>query len=335
MTARPFLARRGQRGIGLAELLVAAAVSAMLLLMGALMLLSANAAWTAQVDGAAIDDGGRFALDIIGGATRQAAFVDWESAARPAAAMATTTTTTTVAAIDPCCLPPPIIGRDAQSLPRSSNGIDGALPAAVNGSDILAVRFSGARGGGAVDCAGFGVDAGEDGWSIFHVARNAAGVGELRCKYRGAGGWGADAIVDGVDSFQVLYGIDSDDPADGVPNEFVNASMIEQRDGALALAGADAAARQRDLQRRTQWKHVVAVRIALLLHGAGAAPPRTPAVFDLFGTGYSSRFAAADNGVRIDEAPMAAALRQRERRLFTATFALRNALPISTSASAP
>ena len=300
--------RRHQYGMSLAELLVAAAVGILLLLMGTAMLVSANSAWTAQADGAAIDEGGRFALDIIGRATRQAAFADWEGEA----------------AADGVDAPPQIIGRDALALPRSSAALAGATADAINGSDILALRFRGARGG-AVDCAGFGVDAGEDGWSIFHVGRNAAGDGELRCKYRSGGGWGSDAIIDGVDTFQVLYGLDTDVPADGVPNEFVSAAVVEERDAALVLSGADGAARQRELQRRTHWKKVAAVRIALLLHGAGRAAAREPAVFDVFGAGYSQHFADGDNGVRIDEAPMVASLRLRDRRLFAATIMLRNA----------
>ncbi len=306
-----------QSGIGLAELLVAAAVGAVLLLMGSVMLVSANTALTAQADGAAIDDGGRFALDIIGRATRQAAFVDQEGEA----------------AGEGADMPPQVIGRDARSLARTSYGIDGAGTDAVNGSDILALRFSGAHGGGAVDCAGFGVDPGEDGWSIFHVGRNAAGEGELRCKYRGSGGWGSDTIVDGVDTFQVLYGVDTDVPADGVPNEFVSASVIEARDAALLATGEDDAARQRDLQRRSYWKRVTAVRIALLLHGAGngggLAASRAPAVYDLFGPAYSARFAGDDDGVQIDEAPMLASLRLRERRLFATTILLRNAAAVA------
>lgn len=306
-----------QRGIGLAELLVAAVVGAVLLLMGSVMLVSANTALTAQADGAAIDDGGRFAIDIIGRATRQAAFVDQEGEA----------------AGEGADMPPQVIGRDARSLARASYGIDGTGTDAVNGSDILALRFSGARGGGAVDCAGFGVDPGEDGWSIFHVGRNAAGEGELRCKYRGGGGWGSDAIVDGVDTFQVLYGVDTDVPADGVPNEFVSASVIEARDAALLATGEDDAARQRDLQRRSYWKRVTAVRIALLLHGAGngggLAASRAPAVYDLFGPAYSARFAGDDDGVQIDEALMLASLRLRERRLFATTILLRNAAAVA------
>jgi len=300
-----------QGGLGLAELLVATAVGGLLLLMGTVMLVSANAAFTVQADGAAIDDGGRFALDIVSRAARQAAFVDWEGAG-------------SASAQDSANAPPPILGRDARSLPRGTAGIDGAGPDAVNGSDILALRFGGARGG-AVDCAGFGVDAGEEGWSIFHVGRNAAGDGELRCKYRGGGGWGSDAIVEGVDSFQVLYGVDTDVPVDGVPNEFVSASVIEQRDAGLVLNGVDDAARQRDLQRRTHWKRVAAIRVALLLHGAGSAAARQPAIFDLFGPGYSKHFGGSDSGARFDEAQLAASLRLRERRLFASTIMLRNA----------
>lgn len=298
-----------QKGLGLAELLVATAIGALLLLMGAVMLFSANSAYTAQLDGAAIDDGGRLALDLVSRAVHQAAFVDWEAQGAIVAGTA----------------PAAILGRDHLAIPRSSNGINGGNPDAVNGSDVLALRFSGAHGG-AVDCAGFTVEPGEEGWSIFHVGRNAAGDGELRCKYRGGGGWGSDAIVDGVDTFQVLYGIDTDTPSDGVPNEFVSATDIEARNAALVLAGADEAARERDLQRRTLWKRVTAVRIALLLHGPGPGSAHEPAVFDVFGPGYSAHFGAVDTGVQIAEATMVSSLRLRERRLFSSTFLLRNAM---------
>lgn len=301
-------ARPCQAGLGLAELLVATAVGALLLLMGTLMLVSANTAYTAQADSAAIDDGGRFALDLVARSLRQAGYPDSDSAT----------------AADSANAAPAITGLDARSLPRNTAALEGAGADAVNGSDVLALRFSGASGG-MVDCAGFGVDAGEEGWSIFHVGRNAAGEGELRCKYRGGGGWSSDGIVSGVESFQVLYGLDSDTPPDGVPNEFVSASVVEARDAELVLEGADAAARERDLQRRTHWKQVAAVRIALLLHGEPGGTVRKGVVHDLFGPAYSARFGGADVGVRIEEAVLAQPLRQRERRLFGATIVLRNA----------
>lgn len=278
------------RGATLAELLVALAVGMAAMLMAAGMLVSANAAYLAQMDAATLDDAGRFAIESITRAARQAAFVNWDrvDVAGPAR----------------------LAGLDARSLSRTSAGIDDPLADSVNGSDVLAVRFpgSGAAAGGdgsAVNCAGFGVGETDDGWSIFYVARNGRGEAELRCKYRGSGGsgsWGADAIVAGVDAFQVLYGVDTDDPPDGVANEYVSASVLDAR-------GANS------------WKRVAAIRVALLLHGAQAAQAQ-PKVHDLFGRAYSDGFTLADTGVRLDEARMPEELRRRQRKLFATTISL-------------
>lgn len=275
------------RGATLAELLVALAVGMAAMLMAAGMLVSANAAYLAQIDAATLDDAGRFAIESITRAARQAAFVNWDrvDAAGPAR----------------------LAGLDARSLSRTSAGIDDPLADTVNGSDVLAVRFSGSGAasggdGSAVNCAGFGVGETDDGWSIFYVARNGRGEAELRCKYRGSGSWGADAIVAGVDTFQVLYGVDTDDPPDGVANEYINASVLDAR-------GADS------------WKRIAAIRVALLLHGGQAAQAR-PKVHDLFGGAYSDGFALADTGVRLDEATLPQELRGRQRKLFATTISL-------------
>jgi type IV pilus assembly protein PilW len=283
---------RRQRGATLAELLVALAVGMGAMLMAAALLLSANAVYLAQTDAVALDEGGRYALDSIARAVRQAAFVNWERAGAAAAQSAG---------------PARVSGLDARSLPRSSDGIDGALADTVNGSDVLAVRFagSGAAAGGdgsAVNCAGFGVGQDDDGWSIFYVGRDARGEAELRCKYRGAHSWGADAIVAGVDSFQLLYGVDTDDPPDGVANEYISASALDERGTAL-------------------WKRVASIRVALMLHGAHAANVE-PRMFHLFGRAYSDAFAGVDRGVRLAEVDLPAALRGRERKLFATTINL-------------
>jgi type IV pilus assembly protein PilW len=281
---------RRQRGATLAELLVALAVGMGAMLMAAGLLLSANAVYLAQMDAVALDEGGRYALESIARAVRQAAFVNWERAGAAAARSAG---------------PARVGGLDARSLPRTSDGIDGALADVANGSDVLAVRFagSGAAAGGdgsAINCAGFGVGENDDGWSIFYVGRDARGEAELRCKYRGANSWGADAIVAGVDSFQLLYGVDTDDPPDGVANEYVSATALDERGAAL-------------------WKRVASVRVALMLHGAHAAnlEPRT---FHLFGRPYSDAFSGVDRGVRLAEQDLPAELRRRERKLFATTI---------------
>jgi type IV pilus assembly protein PilW len=294
-----------EAGMTLAELMVALAIGLGIVLAAGRLLVLANGAYTAQVESAGIDDGGRFATDLIGRAVRQAGAVDPDMV---------------VAAPDTA--PVRLAGLDARTLSRTSPAIADPLPAAVNGSDVLAVRFPGAGpapdgDGSVVDCAGFSVAAGEEGWSIFYVARNGEGDAELRCKYRGSTHWSADALVGGVDGFQVLYGVDTDDPPDGVANRYLNASGVDVLDAHLAGLG------EAEFNRRTHWKRIVGVRVALLLHGS--RPSRMAsgtARYDLFGAGYADAAGADDPGSSLDEARMTTDLRRRERRLFTFFIAL-------------
>jgi type IV pilus assembly protein PilW len=159
----------------------------------------------------------------------------------------------------------------------------------------------------------------EEGWSIFYVARSAEGQPELRCKYKGATGWGADAVIAGVESFQVLYGLDTDAAPDGVPNRYVNASAIDALDGALVLSGASARDREDDLHRRTWWKRVASVQVALLLRGARTRVP-VRATYALFGLGYVNE---DDPGTLLSDDALSVGGRA-EHRLFTTTVALRN-----------
>jgi len=295
------------RGTTIAELLIALTIGALVTLAAGSLLGIANTSYAAQLDAAALDDGGRYALDLIARAVRQAGLRDWE-AFNPAAG------------IDPLA-PPRIMGLDARSMTKASNGIDAPLPDAVNGSDVLALRYHGAGpapdgDGSAVNCAGFPVHANEDGWSIFYVARNGQGEAELRCKYRGASNWGADAVVAGVDSFQVLYAVDTDTPRDGVANVYLNASGVTALDAAYAPGPA--------LQENTHWKRVLAVRIALVLHGARPSPVRRETrVYDLFGAPYGDARGGMDAGTRLPEDDLAPGMRLRERRQFATTVRLR------------
>ena len=288
-----------QRGMTLVELMVALTIGLGIVLMAGRLLVLANGAYAAQIESAGVEDGGRFAIDLIGRAVRLAGATDPDTVADAAADSA----------------PARLAGLDARTLSRAAAGIDDPLPAAVNGSDVLAVRFPGDDS--AVDCAGFSVAAGGEGWSIFYVARNGEGEAELRCKYRGAAHWSSDALVSGVDGFQVLYGVDTDDPPDGVANRYVNATAIDALDA--GFAGLPPA----EFNRRTHWKRVVGIRVGLLLHGS--RPTRIEpggARYDLLGAGYAAAAGLDDSGCSLDEARMTSDLRRRERRLFTFTVAL-------------
>ncbi|QBE62393.1 PilW family protein [Pseudoduganella lutea] len=298
-----------QAGIGLAEMLVALGLGLFVTLAASAMLLLANRDFVHHAAGTRLDDGGRYALELVGQALRQAAWADLDSGVPPLDSAAG------------------IGGLDNRTLPRMAAGLEGALPAgaaALRGSDVLAVRFGGhgsAGGDGSlVDCAGFAIGAGEPGWSIFYVGIADDGETELRCKYQAqSGGWNADAIVRGVDSFQVLYGLDMD--RDGIPERYLNATAINALDEGLALADGTPAEQAQDLRRYTHWKRIASVRMALLLHGeaqsrAGSLPVR----YHLFGTPPQPD----DPGTVVDEATLPAPLRLRARRVFEQTVLLRN-----------
>jgi type IV pilus assembly protein PilW len=286
---------RRQRGLSIAELLVAVVIGTLISLLAVTLLVSASTSYVAHTEAANLDDAGRFALSTLERAARQTGFADWE---RVGAA----------GGPEPAA-PPPIMGLDAASLSSDTAGINDPRPAAVNGSDVLALRFAGSGDGGgdgsATTCAGFSVGAGQDGWSIFYVGNSARGEPELRCKYRGANGWSAEAVVAGVDSFQVLYGLDTDADPDGRANRYLTASAID------ALGGG-------------YWKRVASIKVSLVLHGAQRSKSvGGPTVYNLFGPAYSSA-AGGDRGTRISKDDIAPALRDRVRRTFSSTILLRN-----------
>ena len=285
--------RAQQRGLALAEVLIAMALSLLVALAAASLLHASNGDFMHNGANSRIDDNGRFALAIIGQSLRQAGYPGEPGAGAPAAAV------------------PPLAveGRDAASVATAADGLGAALPS-VNGSDALAIRYApaavaGAEGGGAMlNCAGFPADPGEWAWSIFYVARASDGIAELRCKYKGENGWGSDAIVRGVDAFHVLYGIDTDSPRDNIPNLYLAASGIDALDAALPAS---------ERATRPYRRRVTSVRFALLLHGE-----RGSRTGDALG-GYELL-----PGVRIDEASLPEPMQRRARRLLTATVALRN-----------
>jgi len=214
-------------------------------------------------------------------------------------------------------------------LAPAAHALSDPRPAAVNGSDVLAIRFSGAgegEGDGSVtNCAGYAVGAEQEGWSIFYVGLSAEGRPELRCKYQGASNWSADAVIGGVDSFQVLYGVDTDAVADGVVNSYFSATTINEMDAALVGTGATDDARERDRLRKSWWRRVVSLKVALILHADDAGGSTDgPRMFHAFGVAYSQARGDADTGTRLDREAMDPALRNRMHRVFSSTILLRN-----------
>jgi type IV pilus assembly protein PilW len=292
-----------QGGMTIIELMIAVTLGMIVTLLASSLLMTANAAYASQLELAHIDDAGRFALATIERAARQAGSRNWDHED---------------AHEDPATGPAGVGGIDAASLGKATAAMSEPQRAVANGSDVLALRFGG--DGNTVSCAGFAADAAHEGWSIFYVGTTAGGDTELRCKYRGKNNWSADAVVAGVDSFQVLYGLDTDEPRDGTANAYVTASAIDTLDAELVLSGASDAERARERLRQTHWKRVASIRVGLVLHGRlRTRAGDKAAVFHLFGAAYQG-----DQGSAIAEERMAPAMRERERRAFSATIMLRN-----------
>jgi type IV pilus assembly protein PilW len=295
-------AARPPGGLALVELMVALAIGALVVLGALVLLLEATRGYGAQMDAADVDDGGAYALGVLGAAVRQAGYADWARAGTAAAASAA------------------VQGADARTVARTAGLLDAGPGAPVNDSDALALHFDGAADGSVFNCAGFPVTDAARGWSIFFVARTARGEAELLCKYHGAHGWSADAIMRGVDTFQVLYGVDGE-PAAGVAQRYLSASAIDALDADLPPVGTTPAEQARERARRSYWRRVVSVRVALLVHGSGRARLGAPQRWELFGADYP---AGRDGGAVLEEARLPPDQQHRERHLFAATFVLRN-----------
>lgn len=282
------------RGWGVIEFMIAVALGLLVTLLASGLLVASGSNYRHHSETMWLSDGGRYAMQLMAQGIRQAAYVNWDRDGAPPE-------------LEPD-MPASVAGRDAATITRNSEGISVPLPPVANGSDVLALRFTGAGDGAtgdgsSVNCAGFGVAGGTRGWSIFYVAADADGEPELRCKYRSASGWGADAVVRGVDSFQVLYGLDTDTPLDGVPNTYLNATAVDAANG---------------------WKRVCAIKLGLLLHGESSTRVDTVSTtFDLFGAAYADAH-PGDVGVRVVEASLPPSQRLRARRMFSMTVALRN-----------
>jgi len=309
-----------QHGWTITEMMIAITLGLFILLTATGLLLSSKSGYVMQDQNASIQETGRYAVEVISRSVRQAGYENWNSGTIPMLTGKDFSAT--------------VIGMDAMTLKKTTAGFDGATSTdVVNGSDVLAVRFFGESSygeeGAILNCAGLAV-AGpasiqtadqERGWSIFFVAKDSSGEPELRCKYQSKTSWNADAIARGVESFQVLYGIDLD--GNGSPEKFLSADRIDALDDKLLLVGDNAIARATDKNRKTAWKKVCTIKFSLLVRGSQIARDDVLAKeYKLFGANYSN--ATTDRGVHIREDTFPSASRTRIRKIFTHTVQLRN-----------
>lgn len=284
------VAPRRQAGLTLVELMVALVIGLVVAAAAVAALLVARNGFTTVDATAQLRENARFAADLIQRMAVQAGFEDVAQRG--------------FSVVPPADKPPAIQGYDDSILVAAnpdastdgsrSGGCGGfSDTSCVNGSDVLMIRFWGTSpgadptvaDGSMINCAGVGEPEGTDrATSVFHVVRSASGEPTLACTYRDAGGvWTTMPLVPGVESLQVLYGVDNVVPGtapsgvtDSVPDRYLRASQ-------LVVAG-DAAATL------ANWRRVRSLRIGLLFREpTSTAQDRdaTAVSYDVLGDGFS------------------------------------------------
>jgi type IV pilus assembly protein PilW len=145
-----------------------------------------------------------------------------------------------------------------------------------------------------INCAGMNEPEGAaPAYSIFHVVRSVNGEPTLVCAYRDptTGQWAQVPLVQGVEGFQVLLGVDgvtanaapplqfayniADTLNDTVPEAFLRPSQMDVAGDAAATAD--------------NWRRVRSIRIGLVIRGAeNSAVERAVRTIPVLGTGFTN-----------------------------------------------
>lgn len=340
-----------QRGFTLVELMVALALSLLVVLAAVSALLVSRQGFTSVDSASQLRDNARFATDFITRLAVQSGFKD----AIYVDTSKNSLFKTAGATVDPA---PPIFGFNNALLPTgagvdpfataANNSRDAAActtlgTACNNGSDILVMRYqTGSLNTGstpssaAVDkvmfnCAGvpqtFTPAASDDVIeSMLGVAISSNNEPALMCKYRNSSGvaWqAATPLVEGVESFQILYGTDGVVPnlvpvpaallgtppvagqPDSIPERYLRADELTVPGNPIAT--------------NENWRRVRSLRIGMVLRGAPNSAqdrnilPANQVLFPL-GQGISS---ANDRQTQFKQLPVTGDGRARQVVTFT------------------
>lgn len=324
-----------QAGLTLVELMVAL-VLMLLVAIATVALYNVSSSSYRTVDaGQEMQDNARFAFEVIGQAARSAGYQDRTGPASFDVLLADTVfgpTATPVWRVE---------GRNGQVISGSTSSMAYSTSGVVNNSDALVIRFFGSTlpdaanpaaprlvsgqpvpDGTMIDCSGkaipYPASSGDLGLSAFYVKTNSgSGEPELYCKSRNptTGSFSETQIVRGVESFQVLYGLDTDSTPDDIPNRWVSADS----------AWDDAAT-------SPNWNNVVAIRVGMILRGpvgSGQGQSSTATDNELYPMGRA--FTCESNASNASCTPetglkFVAPNDSRLRRAFNATFMVRNSV---------
>lgn len=334
-----FSSRRAfNRGLTLVELLVAMAVSLLVVLAAvAALIASRRGATTVDVAGQ-LRDNGRFATETIQRLAVQTGFEDMQYAVLPYmttigsyASANRVNNDAGGSGIEITSLRPNLLGYN-NAVPSSTDPLNvsqaHASGFAGRGSDTIIFQYQPVKGnpsdadggvnadGSMIDCAGnapvvSASDRNDRIASILYVGPDKQGEPSLMCMTKGAGGtYTSTPLIRGVESFQVLYGVDNVDAnaipqgdVSTVPNGYLRADQ-------LIVPGDENAT-------YTNWRRVRSLRIGLVLRGpAGSAQETASQTY--YPLGSASYSGTGDQGAKFTVND------NRLRQVVTFTVLLRN-----------
>ena len=312
-----------QRGLTLVELLVAMALS-LLVVMAAVAALTYSRQGFRSVDASSqLRDNARFAESIMRRIILQGGFLNTKYAVNLGSDFKTTVEEPNIKAFD-----------NAKYTENLATGVTTASPSnGINGSDLLIVRYqSGDTNSGApasapanqtmINCSGGTVPDAFDGTermaSVFHINTSATtGEPTLMCSFNsfssGAWTWSTQPLIDGVETLQILYGVDGV-TAGAAPTASKTIIPVQYlRANQLIVSGNEPAT-------IANWKRVRTIRVGMVLRGPpGSAPEQNvPAQYPL-GTASMPLSVTGDTG-----STLAAQTDGRLRQTVTFTVHLRN-----------
>jgi len=302
-----------QQGLTLIELLVAV-VLMLLISIATIAIFNVSSSSYRTVDAnQELQDNARFVMEIIGQAARSAGYQDRTGPTSVGSVLTdkvfgpTTVDTWRVQGANNAN-----IGGGTSSLSfGSSNG--------VNKSDALVIRFFGASSttnpteadGSMIDCSGRSIPypsgSLDVGVSAFYI-KVLNGEPELYCKSwnPATGNFSDTQIIRGVETFQVMYGLDTDN--DDVPNRWISATSTWD-----PLPPAT-----------PNWNNVVAVRVGMVLRGSSGSSQGQSATASenvLYPLGKTFTDNSTEDGLKFFPPNDG-----RLRRTFVATFMFQNSL---------
>jgi type IV pilus assembly protein PilW len=303
-----------QTGLSLVELLVAIVLMGVVTLATVALYSVTNQSYRTVDAGQELNDNARYAFEIIGQSMRIAGYQEYMRNNEDQARLGGRTYPASCVSGAPPC---PVLGFNNSTMTAITNATSfGATNSGgINLSDTLGVTFAGssppsdpsAADGAVIDCQGVAqpsplVDSSDLAVSLFWVTTSNAEP-SLACISRGdltaAGGAvrNSQVVVRGVETFQVMYGIDTDN--DSIPNRWASAQDV------------------------ANWMTVRAVRVGFVLRGPpGSSQGQNAVVADrvLYPLGKDFIGASTETGLSFTPPNDG-----RLRRAYATTFMVRNA----------